>query len=168
MHISKTVYSSHLFFVWDVNNACPGHFLEIFRPLEGVSFVSNSSYDSLANYSKAAFASTRSTFEYIMMEFDVPKNRFGFMTWWDIQMINYALLRPTANIQKKANDYIILHNICNTSAMHLRQTDMHSILPPKKRASIESFDRFISNRNDDEKLFLMTDNPDAQKRFLDK
>ena len=102
------------------------------------------------------------------MEFDIPKNRYGFISWWDIQLGNYGLLRPVASIQKKANDYVIQQNVCNTSAMHLRQTDMHLILPLKKRATAEGFERFVYNRPDDEKVFLMTDNPDAQKRFLEK
>jgi len=79
--------------------------------------------------------------------------------------------------------------MCNGSAMHLRQTDMHKILPPKKRMPIgimnsiestevtfltiefllfaESYHRFVSNRPDGERIFLMTDNPDGQRSFLE-
>ena len=45
---------------------------------------------------------------------------------------------------------------------------MYKILPAKRRASLESFDRFISTRPDEEPIFLMTDNPVGQKRFIEK
>ena len=52
--------------------------------------------------------------------------------------------------------------------MHLRQTDMYKILPAKRRATIESFDRFISTRPDEEPIYFMTDNPASQRRFIEK
>ena len=46
-------------FVWDVNAACPGHFLEIFRPLDGVTFIKNASRPSFEPSAKASFSNTR-------------------------------------------------------------------------------------------------------------
>jgi len=44
MHIGRANYEgAHLVFIWDVNLACPGHFLEIFSPLPDVIFATNSS-----------------------------------------------------------------------------------------------------------------------------
>ena len=107
MHIAKVSYKAELVFVWDVNAACPGHFLEIFRPIQGVSFISNSSVESLRPGSKAFFPNSRDHFEYIMMAFDIPKNRHGFISWWDIQTNAYGKLHPLPSIQRKANQYII-------------------------------------------------------------
>ena len=168
MHISKVLYNAELLFIWDVNAACPGHFLEIFRPLQGVTFIGNFSVEALRPAAKASFPISRDHFEYIMMTFDIPKNRYGFISWWDIQTNGYGKLHPVPYIQKRANDFIIKENICNASSMHLRQTDMYKILKPKRRASVESFDRFVDSRPSEEKIYLMTDNPESQRRFIDK
>jgi hypothetical protein len=44
---------------------------------------------------------------------------------------------------------------------------MYNILPPKKRMAIETYHRFISNRPEGERIFLMTDNPDGQREFVE-
>jgi hypothetical protein len=152
MHIAKVVYSAELVFVWDVNPACPGHFLEFFQPIEGVIFTTNSSRPVLSPLAKASFPNTRSHFEYIMMEFNIPKNRYGFISWWDIQTKNYAKFKPLQAIEKLAFRYIHENEICNASSMHLRQTDMNVILKPRQRASVESCDKFIWKRPDEEKV----------------
>lgn len=52
--------------------------------------------------------------------------------------------------------------------MHLRQTDMYKTLPAKRRATFQSFDKFVSTRPEEESIFLMTDNPASQMRFIEK
>ena len=49
IHIAKYNYKSELMFIWDVNSACPGHFLQIFEPIEGVIFAHNSSRSVFGN-----------------------------------------------------------------------------------------------------------------------
>ena len=53
------VHNFYIVFVWDVNAACPGHFLEIFRPLDGVTFIKNASRPSFEPSAKASFPNTR-------------------------------------------------------------------------------------------------------------
>lgn len=167
MHIASVVYKAELLFIWDVNDACPGHFLQTFHPIPGVNFITNSSRETIGALAKANIPTTRAHFEYIMMEYDIPKRRYGYISWWEIQTINYGKIRPLPSVLNKANEFIIKHNMCNGSAMHLRQTDLHKILPPKKRMSMQSFHWFVSSRPETESIFLMTDNPEAQRNFLE-
>ena len=42
--IGKVMHNNaNVVFIWNVNDACPGHFLELFRPLNRVAFASNES-----------------------------------------------------------------------------------------------------------------------------
>lgn len=165
MHVAKSVYNAHLFFAWDVNVECPGHFLQIFQPLEGVSFIANSSRVHLENTAKKVFPNVAHRFELIMDESEIPrKNR----NWVHCERASYDKFLPLKEIQDKVDDYVTKNNIENCSAMHLRQTDMHLVLNPRQRASLESYDRFLNTRPDDEKVFLMTDNPVGQKHHIDK
>jgi hypothetical protein len=165
MHVAKTVYNAHLFFTWDVNVECPGHFLQIFQPLEGVSFISNSSRVHLEKTAKKVFPNVAHRFELIMDESEIPrKNKH----WAHCERASYEKFLPLKEIQDKVDDYVLKNNIENCSAMHLRQTDMHLVLNPRQRASLESYGRFLNTRPDDEKVFLMTDNPVGQKHHIDK
>lgn len=165
MHVAKVVYNSHLFFVWDVNVECPGHFLQLFQPLEGVTFIANSSRVHLENTAKKVFPNVAHRFEIIMDESEIPrKNRH----WAWCERTAYEKFQPLREIQVKVDDYVRKNNIENCSAMHLRQTDMHLVLNARQRASLESYDRFLNTRPDDEKVFLMTDNPVGQKHHIDK
>ena len=39
IHVGQANYAgAHLVFIWDVNQACPGHFLEVFKPIPGNYF----------------------------------------------------------------------------------------------------------------------------------
>ena len=39
--------NAKLVMIWDINEACPGHFLELFKPLPYVSFATSSSRNML-------------------------------------------------------------------------------------------------------------------------
>ena len=62
------------------------------------------------------------------------------------------------------------YNICNSSAMHIRETDMkESVLKAsngRKRFSIQPYVHFVNSRPKGEKVFLLTDNPSTQNYFL--
>jgi hypothetical protein len=49
--IAKVMHdNANVVFVWNVNDACPGHFLEIFRPLNRVAFASNETRQIFAQH----------------------------------------------------------------------------------------------------------------------
>ena len=142
---------------------CPGHFLEIFQPIQGVSFISNSSRFAMEPYAAAIFPNTGCRFETIMKE-----NCFERPTWRGHETQLYKNFIPTKEVLKNVDVFLFDKNVKNFSSMHLRQTDMHAILTVKQRLSDASYDRFVESRPEDEKVYLLSDNPVGQKRFLDK
>jgi hypothetical protein len=128
MYVGEARFSgAHLVFIWDVNAACPGHFLEIFQPIPGVLFANNGS-------------------RYVVDKF-IPTPRIKFM----------------------ASEFVRKYDICNAAAMHLRLTDLEDQIKAKRKAhrgiNIEAYMEFVEKQN---KVFLLTDNPDTQKLFIDK
>lgn len=165
MQVARTVFNADLFFVWDVNIECPGHFLEIFKPIEGVAFISNSSRSVLKASAKAMYPNEANRFEVIMSENGIKKRG---TYWGKCEMQSYRQFIPTDEVSNTVNIYISQHNIANCSAMHLRQTDMHLHLNARQRASYESYYKFVNTRPDNEKIFLMADSPTGQKQLIDK
>lgn len=53
--------------------------------------------------------------------------------------------------------------------MHLRMTDLSQHLAKKRKVvNIKSYFDFVDSRPKDEPVYLLTDNPDSQRLFLDK
>ena len=95
---------------------------------------------------------------------NVPKNRFGFASWQQIERDMYSKYVPLPKIMMKAKDFIMRYNICDSASVHIRLTDLNDVLPPRKRISIDAFHRFVESQATP--VFLMTDNPQTQKLFL--
>ena len=163
LHVSREVYHADLLFIWDVNVACPGHFLEIFQPIKGVSFISDSSRKAMEPFATAVFPITSCRFEIIMKDHGFERNS---LRGHETQL--YRNFIPTREILRSVDKFLFDIDVRNLSSMHLRQTDMHAVLSSKQRATDASYDRFIDTRPANEKIYLLSDNPFGQKRFLDK
>ena len=165
MYVAKVKFNnSNLLFIWDVNAACPGLFLDVFKPLDGVIFGSTQTRQMNANKSVASFPDCRSTFGAIMMQFEIPKKG---NYWYNIQKDFYQKLLPIDSILVNATKFIRAHNICNASAMHLRQTDL-ALLLGNRATGYEKMERFLKSRPLDEIIYFMTDNRQAQLLFMRK
>lgn len=76
MHIAEAQHDgAHLVFIWDITEACPGHFLSVFEPIERVIFATNASRYVLDKHSKINYENSFATFNWIMSMNNVPKNR---------------------------------------------------------------------------------------------
>jgi hypothetical protein len=125
MWVAKARYNnSHLVFIWDVNDACPGHFLQVFEPIPTVVFATNSSRYVLDKNAKQNYENSLAVFTWTLQMNDIPKNRFGFPTWGQIEYNMYSRFIPTNVIMVAVEDFVYKHNICNSSAMHIRVTDL--------------------------------------------
>lgn len=172
MHIAEAKHDgAHLVFIWDKTEACPGHFLSVFEPIDTVIFATNASRYVLDKHSKINFEDSFAVFGWIMRMNNIPKNRFGFPSWGEIEYRMYSRYFPTREVMFKALTYVREHNICNASAMHIRETDLSLHLlrqyNGKRRVSIQSYVQFVQSRPADEPVFLLTDNPATQAYFLD-
>ena len=126
MFLAEALHNNaHLVFIWDVNEACPGHFLQIFKPIPQVTFTSSDfinlsdesrnttvSWNELARNAIKIYPKSRDGFEQTMFAYDVNyivKRRF----WWDIQLRLWEYIIPTRELEEKIEDYVKEHNVCN-------------------------------------------------------
>ena len=170
MYIGEAKYGgAHLVFVWDVNTACPGHFLEVFQPIPTVVFANNASRYVLDKHAKIVYENSMAVIPWIFTMNNIPKNKFGQPSWGQIERNMYSRYWPSVRVMQVVREFVERHNICASSAMHLRLTDMTTHLSRKKKAvNINSYFDFVESRPAGEAVFLLTDNPDSQRLFLEK
>ena len=159
---------AHLVFIWDTNPACPGHFLSVFEPIDKVIFATNSSRYVLDKKAKIVYENSYAVMHWILIQNEIPKNRHGFPSWREIEYNMYSKFFPVKEILQKVKAFVVQHGICNSSAMHLRTTDLDQVLGERKRLNLKAFVRFVEGRPHGEKVFVLTDHPDVQRFFLDK
>jgi hypothetical protein len=153
---------AHLVFVWNINDACPGHFLQFFHPIDRVIFTDPASAIALYPRAKKIYAPTRWPLKSIFIEFRIPLKLHA-----QIEEELYEKIKPTKWIMQKVDDYVKRHDICNHSAMHIRATDMEVMLGTKRSpGNLERRFWFIEGQPKDTKVFLSTDSPVIQQKAL--
>jgi hypothetical protein len=97
-------------------------------------------------------------------------NFYSFQDWNFRKRELYRQLTPTYLIERISNQFVKENNICNASAIHVRHTDLQTLLTSMQLqpTSDEDFDRFISSRPSGERVFLMTDDYHTQDLYLEK
>lgn len=165
MYVSRRRFrGAHVVFVWDINDACPGHFLQFFQPVDGVIFTDSASAFALYPKAKKIFANTRWPLTSIFMEFRLTLRLVG-----PAQDEMYSKIKPTKWIMQKVDDYVRKNDICNHSSMHIRATDMEVLLGSKKSpGNVARRFWFVEGQPKGSKVFLCTDSPKIQQRALDE
>lgn len=70
--IAKAYYDNYkLFMIWDINDACPGHFLSIFEPIDDVYFITSKGKQSIYNQSIYNYPNTREGFLLTMEKYNI-------------------------------------------------------------------------------------------------
>lgn len=159
---------AHLVFIWDTNAACPGHFLSVFEPIDKLIFATNSSRYVLDKKAKIVYENSYAVMHWIFMQNEIPKNKHGLPSWREIEYKMYSKFFPVRDVLQKVKAFVAQHGICNSSAMHLRTTDLDQVLGERKRLNLKAFVRFVESRPHGEKVFVLTDHPDVQRFFLEK
>jgi hypothetical protein len=170
MYVGESRFEgAHLVFIWDVNSACPGHFLEIFQPIPNVMFATNSSRYTVDKHSKINYENSWAVLHWTLQMNNIPKSKFGQPSWGQIEHNMYRKFVPTPRIAAKVKEFVQKHNVCNIASMHLRLTDLEDQIKQSKKAhrgiNVEAYFSFVESH---EKVYLLTDNPGTQKLFLDK
>eukprot|EP01039_Chlorochromonas_danica_P008201 gene8201-9048_t len=171
MYVAEHKYEgAHLVFIWEKNEACPGHFLSVFEPIDGVIFANNISRYVLDKHAKINYENSFAVFNWIMRMNNIPRNRFGLPSWAEIEYRMHSRYRPVREVMYKALSFVERYNICSSSAMHIRETDLAQHLVRqsggRRRPSLQPFIHFVESRPLDEPVFLLTDNPITQDYFL--
>lgn len=169
MYVAQYKYDdAHLVFIWDKNSACPGHFLSVFEPIPHLIFATNASRYVLDKHAKVVYENSYAVFDWIMRMNGVPRSRFGHPSWGQIHYLMFSRFHPTREVMSKALSFVERHHMCNNSAMHLRTTDLDSIMPSKKKINLQAYFKFVESKPPEEKVFLLTDDPRTQRLFLGK
>lgn len=161
-------HGAHTVFIWDKTNACPGHFLSLFEPIPNVIFATNSSRYVLDKHAKIVYENSYAVFNWIMQMNNIPKSRFGLPSWAEIERRMYSRYLPNREIMQKVGQFVDRYNICNSSAMHMRTTDLDRQMGERKRTNFQSYFKFVESRPAEERVFLLTDDPKTQRVFLNK
>jgi hypothetical protein len=160
---------AHVAFIWDKNEACPGHFLQVFEPINTVIFATNMSRYVLDKHAKIVYENSNAVFTWTMQMNNIPRNRFGSPTWGQIEHMMYSRYIPTKEVLAKITNVVNKYGICNCSAMHIRATDLAAQLARKKKPiNIDSYFHFVDSRLPEENVYLLTDSPTIQQQFLAK
>ena len=158
MYIGEAKFDgAHLVFIWDINEACPGHFLQLFEPIPTVIFATNTSRYVLDKRAKIVYENSWAVLTWTLAMNNIPKSKFGYPSWSTIEYNMYSRYSPNREIMAKVKLYVQQYNICNASAMHLRTTDLSQHLARKKKSvNINSYYEFVESRPKDEPVYLLT------------
>eukprot|EP01031_Cornospumella_fuschlensis_P029212 gene29211-35263_t len=125
MYIAEAKYQgAHLVFIWNTNEACPGHFLSVFEPIDQVLFATNASRYVVDKHAKQNYEESNAVFPWILKMNQIPRSRFGQPSWHDIEHRMYSRYVFRRELMFRAYAFIRSHAVCNMSAMHLRETDL--------------------------------------------
>ena len=162
IHASQVLHNnSHVFMVWDINDACPGHFLQLYKPFKQVTFITSTSKKYFVANATMVYPPSAMGIRLFCDTYDIPY-RFSL----DIKL--WTQLTPVQSIEDRVNAYVKENNICGITAMHIRKTDLEETLLHKKRTSIVKFFEWVESQPPAEPVYLLTDNPTTQSLFLQK
>jgi hypothetical protein len=108
----------------------------------------------LDKHAKLVFENSLAVFHWTMQMNGIPKRRFGHPTWWQIEYDMFSKFIPNGRVINKVNSFVRENNICNISSMHIRMTDLQTIMPARKKISLSGFFTFVEEAP--HPVFLMT------------
>lgn len=170
MYINKVFDNiSHVVMIWDVNEACPGHFLELFHPINGVSFISRLDIPLFAANAMAIYPPSYQNFLEVLRHHYLPIWQ-NPPAWHEARKEMYMHFRALPHVNAHIAEFVERNHICNNAAIHVRHTDLDTAMHAGQdvgtvRTIIDKgFDDFISSLPPDMMVFLMTDNVVTQNR----
>lgn len=168
-HLAQKEFNgSTLLFVWESNHETPAHFLELFQPIDGITFISMSDYDLLnseALFSRSPHVTSYKSSLEILRYHKISINP---KQWHHIRRSLYSLLKPVYFIQNIIDEFVKQNEMCQMSAIHVRHTDLEVLMDASNTSHFvdDDYFRFISTRPIGESIFLLTDNAGTQNKFL--
>mmetsp|Transcript_7434 Transcript_7434/g.12491 ORF Transcript_7434/g.12491 Transcript_7434/m.12491 type:complete len:295 (+) Transcript_7434:184-1068(+) len=167
MVVAEEIYNtSHIIMVWELNAECVGHFLEIFEPIENVTFIAPSQEHLFKSRALAHFGPSYASFPEVLKRFHLDMSP---LQWHDIRRDKYRHFIPISYILHEVFQFVTRKNICNCVGVHVRHTDLESLFLNKpNHSSDKPFLDFIDAHSSSQCIYLMTDNPSSQQLFLQR
>jgi hypothetical protein len=169
---TTTTEFSHIFMVWDLNDACPGHFLQLYEPIENVSFISRHDLKYLSPMANKVYPPSFMNYLEVLNRFSLHRKDDPPHIWHQSRLLMYSRFRPVHDILQIVSRYVASHQICDMAAIHIRRTDLdeyaHRIHRENLTTSDSQYEEFIESLPQTMSVFVMTDNPLTQKYFLER
>lgn len=182
MAVVAHVYNtSHIVMVWELNVACNGHFLEIFQPLENVTFITPSQRPLFKQHALAYDGPSHGNFLQFFTRFKLETLFPTINSRLELEKRQYRLFKPVSLVINEVFQFVKRHHICGCIGLHVRQTDLADYLKSLKKinsSSLTPYFEFIDSHSatnvsstlDSHSrhpcVYLMTDNPTTQQTFL--
>jgi hypothetical protein len=165
---SSTSNFSSIVMVWDVNEACPGHFLEIFEPLKRVTFISRDEVRYLIPEALAVYPPSYMSYLEVLNRFHLHSPSDPPTEWHTSRLEIYSLYRVVPHLIREASLFVKQHNICASIGLHVRHTDLDKLLFDVHHSQTNDtvFHTFIDHYPSSVPIFLMTDNSRTQQEFI--
>ena len=142
---------------WHIDDACNGHFLEIFQPLDGVNFVD---FDNEGEVDFRGYGTFNQILYHYMQSNSVDANIY------EEHKRMYRKLQPLPPIQEKVRIFCETNRISTCTGMHIRRTDHEELARTYQSfSSDDAFIDFIQNNPDSSGVFIATDNRETQDVF---
>jgi hypothetical protein len=169
---------SHIFMVWDINDACPGHFLQLFEPLSSVTFISSGDLPYLSARANAVYHASYMNYLEVLNRFGLHHPNDPPILWRQSRLEMYSLFILVPDLANLIQDYVARTGLCHHAAIHVRHTDLDELINASSSAistnsgtfnhstNDAAYEKFIESLPETMKIFLMTDNPSTQRAFL--
>jgi hypothetical protein len=165
MVVAEEIYNtSNVVMVWELNEDCVGHYLEIFRPLQNVTFISFSQQTLFIDNAVAHFGPSYASFPEILQRF---KMEISPPVWHKLRRDKYSLFIPVPFVLHEVFQFVKNKRVCECVGVHVRHTDLETryrVTNPNHSSNVPFFD-FIDTHPEDQCVYLMTDNPISQRVF---
>lgn len=161
---------SHIFMIWDINDACPGHFLQLYEPIPNVTFISSLDLPYLTPMANTVYHASYMNYLEVLNSFNLHHKSDSPSIWHNSRLEMYSLYQPVLDIIHIVKHYVTTHSICKHAAIHVRRTDLDQYIDKIHRNHTNDSDyfKFIDLLPTTMSIFLMTDNPMTQEHFLQK
>jgi hypothetical protein len=167
MVVAEKVYNiSNIVMIWELNEACVGHFHEIFRPLENVTFITAGQQHLFEKNAVAQMGPSYANFLEILRRFHLET--VLDQDWHTLRREKYRLFIPVSFVLHEVFQFVKNHNACHCISVHVRHTDLdnHYSVASMNHSSNLPFFQFIDAHSSRPCVYLMTDNPITQHIFL--
>eukprot|EP01041_Mallomonas_annulata_P007721 gene7721-15800_t len=165
LFLAKYYYNvSHIVMEWNKNLQCTGHFLEGFEPISNITFISHESREIFQPIAKHSLQNTNQPPIILLKSHGFP---YSIPIRNSILYTSYSyILKPTSTIRKIFMDYILNHDICHSTAIHVRRTEyFENPSSLRNQTTDDDFFKFIDSLPQEEKIYLLTDNLKTQQLY---
>lgn len=163
---SSVLNVSQIFMVWEVNDECTGHFLDVMKPIKNVTFITNFEADVYETGAKFRFPASFSSFPFILQHFGVVADDRHMAVLFSYLVDRYLI--PVEEVWKPAITFVRDNLICDTISIHIRSTDFvdwakkHNLT-----GGLNCGSKKDQRRRNGTNIFLMTDSPNSRSNFID-